>query len=87
MGRVFSSDVQRTSASSPAGDHRLPPPRLIDEHPQSFIVRDATGMALGYFHFEDEPSRRTVTKRLTRGEAKRMAITFARLPQLLRRKD
>jgi hypothetical protein len=47
---------------------RFPPPWLVDEQPESFIVRDRTGMALGYFYFDDEPSRRTVTKRLTRNE-------------------
>jgi hypothetical protein len=27
---------------------RLPPPWIVDEHPESFIVLDATGQALGY---------------------------------------
>jgi hypothetical protein len=34
---------------------RFPPPWTIDEHAESFIVRDATGQALAYFYFEDEP--------------------------------
>ena len=29
---------------------RFPPPWTIDEHTESFIVRDATGQALGYFY-------------------------------------
>jgi hypothetical protein len=29
---------------------RFPPPWTIDEHAESFIVRDATGQALGYFY-------------------------------------
>jgi hypothetical protein len=66
---------------------RFPPPWLVDEQPERFIVRDSTGMALRYFYFDDEPSRRTVTKRLTRGEARRMAVNFAKVPQLLRRRD
>ncbi len=31
---------------------RFPPPWTIEEHAESFIVRDATGQALGYFYFD-----------------------------------
>jgi len=38
---------------------RFPPPWTIEEHNDAcFIVKDATGQALGYFYFEDEPERR-----------------------------
>jgi len=41
---------------------RFPPPWTIEEHNDAcFIVRDATGQALGYFYFEDEPRRRSAT--------------------------
>jgi hypothetical protein len=40
----------------------FPPPWTIDEHAESFIVRDATGQALGYFYFDDEPGRRSAAK-------------------------
>jgi hypothetical protein len=48
---------------------RFPPPWTIEEHNNAcFIVKDATGQALAYFYFEEEPGRRSATKLLTRDE-------------------
>ncbi len=38
---------------------RFPPPWTIEEHNKAcFIVKDATGQALAYVYFEDEPGGR-----------------------------
>jgi len=46
---------------------RFPPPWIVEEHNDAcFIVKDATGQALGLFYFEEEPGRRSAAQLLTK---------------------
>jgi hypothetical protein len=62
---------------------RFPPPWSIEELEECFIVRDANGQALGYFYFDEEQQSPAINRQLTRDEARRMAVNFAKLPDLV----
>ena len=73
--RAEKGDKSRTEAIPTTGD-----PAETDA---CFIVRDASGHALAYVYFEDEPSRRAAAHLLTGDEARRIPEIAARPPELV----
>jgi hypothetical protein len=63
---------------------RFPPPWSVDELGACFVVIDSAGQKLAYVYFEEEPGRRSAAKLLSKDEARRIAVTIAKLPQLAR---
>ena len=56
------------------------PALSVEEEPTSFVVRDPSGQKLAHVYFEDELARRLAAKLLTKAEARRIAMNFAKLP-------
>jgi hypothetical protein len=59
-------------------------PWKIVERGESFVVEDAAGVTLAYVYFEDEPTRRRFSKRLSKDDARKLTEQILRLPQLVR---
>jgi hypothetical protein len=63
---------------------RFPSPWSIEENTESFAVKDDAGQVLCYVYFEDEPTRRSSTNRMTKDDAFLIAVAIAKLPSVPR---
>jgi hypothetical protein len=59
-------------------------PWKVIEHDESYEVQDAVGLPLAFVYFENEATRQSSMRRLSKDEARRVAAQIARLPTLLR---
>ena len=64
-----------------------PAPWRVDKIPGGHVVRDATGQALSCLYSRDNDAEARQAKVLTKDEARRIATTVARLPELLGKVD
>lgn len=62
---------------------RFPAPWTVSDTGTSWKVEDATGFAMVWFCYEAPRETGTWPERLTRDEARRLALGFAKLPALL----
>jgi hypothetical protein len=78
-------DDERSRAMSIALYRQFPTPWSVQELPACFIVRDKNNQPLAHVYCED--GRQLPMRQLTRDEARQIANTIAKLPDLLVQTD
>lgn len=61
---------------------RFPAPWTVVELQEAFRIEDASGFALAYVYFAEDPQRQGVTSRMSKDEARRIAVNMAAVPDL-----
>lgn len=70
-------------SQKPPEVRRFPLPWKAVEMPGGWHVDDAGGQTIAWFYGRDDMASARAAKVLTKEEARRMAVNFARLPELL----
>jgi len=65
---------------------RAKPPFRIVTHAESFQIVDSTGMGVAYIYFANSAGGMSRTDRMSRADAKRLAVMIALMPELLAEK-
>jgi hypothetical protein len=55
--------------------------------PGCYVVRNANGQGLAYIYWRDDATEALQAKRLTKDEARRIAVNIARLPEMFHALD
>ncbi|MGC2078337.1 MAG: hypothetical protein WA728_20345 [Xanthobacteraceae bacterium] len=61
---------------------RFRPPWSVEDRASCFVVKDQGGQELSYIYYEDDPTRRSIVKLLSRDEARSIAAAIVKLPEM-----